>query len=90
MVVCELLLDKRHASSLEIIAELVIILLLAVWTLLEGRTNVATVLVLLPTINLSITYDRSFRGMNNPSQEAYHDAVHLRDKANSMRMLRLA
>ena len=61
MVVCELLLDKRHASSLEIIAEIVIILLLAVWTLLKGRANVATVLVCLLTITLCITYDT--RGM---------------------------
>ena len=61
MVVCELLLDKRHPSSLEIIAEHVIILLLAVWTLLKGRANVATVLVRLPTITLCITYDT--RGM---------------------------
>ena len=61
MIVCELLLDKRHASSLEIIAELVIILLLAVWTLLKGRANVTGGggggVVFLPTITLCITYD---------------------------------
>jgi hypothetical protein len=57
MVICELLLDKCHPGSLEIIAELVIILLLAVWTLLEGRANVTTVLVRLPTITLCITYN---------------------------------
>ena len=57
MVVCELLLDKRHPSSLEIIPELVVILLLAVRTLLEGRADVAGGVVCLPTITLSITDD---------------------------------
>ena len=57
MVVCELLLDKRHPSSLEIIPELVVILLLAVRTLLEGRADVAGGVVCLPTNTLSITDD---------------------------------
>ena len=57
MVVCELLLDKRHPSSLEIIPELVVILLLAVRTLLEGRADIAGGVVCLPTITLSITDD---------------------------------
>ena len=57
MIVCELLLDKRHPGSLEIIPELVVILLLAVRTLLEGRADVTGGVVCLPTITLSITDD---------------------------------
>ena len=57
MIVCELLLDKRHPGSLEIMPELVVILLLAVRTLLEGRADVTGGVVCLPTITLSITDD---------------------------------
>ena len=57
VVVLELPFNKQHTSSLEIIAQVILKVLLAVGTILEGRADVASALERVPSINLCVADD---------------------------------